>query len=178
MNTYIILLRGVNVGGKNMLPMKELKLHLDDTGFKRVSTYIQSGNVVLQSDKDPESIESLESTIEALIQSKFGFKSEVLVLTEKEFNFAVLNNPYPTYEGKFVHFYFCKAPPKINAPRLAEQASETERYELVDNIFYLHAPDGIGRSKLVAGIESCLGVSATGRNLNTINKLIQMVKNI
>lgn len=171
MNTYIILLRGVNVGGKNLLPMKELKILLEGSGFKSVKTYIQSGNIVLMSTKNPE------NDVGALINTKFGFTPEVLVLSKSEFNSSASNNPYQEYEGKFVHVYFCKEKPKVNVTKLEKLTSETERYELVGSVFYLHAPDGIARSKLVAGIEACLGVSATGRNLNTVNKLSEMVKN-
>jgi len=153
------------------LPMKALKSLLENSGFKAVSTYIQSGNLVLMGSKNP----SLE--VKELIQSEFGFTPEVLALSEKEFNLSVANNPYPEHEGKTVHFYFCTGTPKINNAKLEGVASETESYKLVGKVFYLHAPNGIGRSKLVASIESCLGVSATGRNLNTINKLAEMVHN-
>ena len=71
--------------------------------------------------------------------------------------------------------YFCDTKPKLNADKLAKYRDDTDAYKLVNKIFYLHAPKGIGRSKLVANIESCLGVSCTGRNLNTINKLKEMV---
>ena len=168
MNRYIILLRGVNVGGNNILPMKELKSLLEDNGFKNVTTYIQSGNLVLQGDKCPE------KRIADLIESQFGFRPAVLSLTESEFKLAMTNCPYQGFEGKFVHFYFCKEAPKIDKTKLLALTTETECYELIDNVFYLHAPDGIGRSKLVANIESCLGVPATGRNLNTIKKLISI----
>lgn len=171
MNTYIILLRGVNVGGKNLLPMKELKVLLDENGFEYVKTYIQSGNIVLMGTKNPE------SNIGALIQNQYGFTPEVLVLSKNEFISSVSNNPYQKYEGKLVHFFFCKETPKIDLAKLEKLTAETECYELIGNVFYLHAPNGIGRSKLVASIEACLGVSATGRNLNTINKLREMVKN-
>ncbi len=171
MNAYIILLRGVNVGGKNLLPMKELKSLLEDASFDNVKTYIQSGNIVLKSAKNPEKI------IGELIQNNFSFTPEVMVLSESEFHTSVSNNPYPEYEGKFVHFYFCKRKPKINLAKIETSISETERYQLIGNTFYLHAPDGIARSKLVVGIEKHLGAPATGRNLNTVNKLKEILKN-
>ncbi|WDE01250.1 DUF1697 domain-containing protein [Thalassomonas actiniarum] len=171
MKTYIILLRGVNVGGKNLLPMKELKKVLEGAGFEQVKTYIQSGNIVLLSDSNPE------TEISGLIQAEFGFTPQILVLENDEFTGCVANNPYQALEGKSVHFYFCKTKPQINEEKLAALISATESYQLVEKVFYLHAPDGIGRSKLVANIEACLGVAATGRNLNTVNKLTDMVKN-
>lgn len=151
--------------------MKELKALLEGAGFESVETYIQSGNIVLRSAKPPE------DKISELILSNFGFKSGVVALTEDEFNAAVSNNPYQGFEGKFVHFFFCKESPKLDPAKLDIIASPSESYKQVGNVFYLHAPDGIGRSKLVKNIESCLGVTATGRNLNTIEKLIEMVKN-
>ena len=169
MNTYIILLRGVNVGGKNLLPMKELKALLLSSGFENVSTYIQSGNVVLQGQQPSE------HEITTLIQSQFGFSPKVLVLPEDEFTASIKDNPYKEYQGKFVHFYYCKEAPIIDQAKLTRLISETECYKLAGKVFYLYAPDGIGRSKLVANIESCLGVSATGRNLNTVSKLSVLV---
>lgn len=170
MNTYIVLLRGVNVGGNNSLPMKELKAIMVESGFENVKTYIQSGNIVVDSAKNPG------NDICSLIKSNFGFQPEVMALTTKEYELSVSNNPYQKFEGKFVHFYFCKEPPNIDIARINKLSSESESYKLIDNVFYLHAPDGIGRSKLVSNIETCLGVSSTGRNLNTINRLKEMVK--
>ena len=171
MKTYIILLRGVNVGGKNLLPMKELKAVLESTGFEGVRTTIQSGNIVLTSASNPE------SEVAASIQSNFGFTPEVLALSEGEFSVAVANNPYKQFEGKFVHFYFAKGTPKPNSSRLEQLVDASESYQLTGNVFYLHAPNGIGRSKLVANIDACMGVPATGRNLNTIRRLEEMLQN-
>ena len=172
MNTYVVLLRGINVGGKNLVPMAQLKALLEISGFENVTTYIQSGNVVLQSSKSPA------LKIEKLIQAEFGFCPEVLALSENEFKLSFENNPYKEFEGKFVHFYYCKNSPKIDQIKLDKFAATTESYLLVDKVFYLHAPDGIGRSKLVAKIESCLGVAATGRNLNTVSKLRAIVGDV
>jgi uncharacterized protein (DUF1697 family) len=171
MKKFIILLRGVNVGGNKLLPMKELRQYLQTRGFECVETYIQSGNIVLKSDKRPD------DDLGILIHSEFGFTPEMVTLSEIEFNTAVSNNPYKEYEGKFVHFYFCTETPKLDSNKLETLAHESERYALVGNVFYLHAPNGIGRSKMVAKMEACLGVSATGRNLNTINKLNWMIEN-
>ena len=171
MKTYIVLFRGINVGGNNILPMKELSVVLADNGYEDIKTYIQSGNVVLRSQKRPG------PDISSLVQKKFGFKPEVLALEESEFFSAVKNNPYNSSEGKTIHFYFCKDSPKVDTEKLDLLRSESEQYYIEGKVFYLYAPNGIGRSKLAARIESCLGVPATGRNLNTINKLQVMVEN-
>jgi uncharacterized protein (DUF1697 family) len=170
-NTYIVLIRGINVGGKNLVPMKELVAVLDESNYQNIKTYIQSGNIVLQSQNKPEDITSI-------VQDRFGFEPVVYVLEESEFNVTVINSPYRSPNGKDIHFYFCKDKPKIDTVKLEKYKSETEEYFLVGQVFYLFAPDGIGRSKLVANMESCLGVQATGRNLNTIDKLQQMVQNL
>lgn len=172
MNTYIVLFRGINVGGKNLLAMKELKSLLEDEGYECVKTYIQSGNVVLNSNFKPL------KNIVIKVKEKFGFSPEILVLEKSEFEHAISSNPFTSHEGKTVHFYFCTKKPALNNLKLESLAANNEEYQLQGNVFYLHAPNGIGRSKLVSNIESCLGVSATGRNRNTVLKLLEMVRNV
>ncbi len=169
METFVALFRGINVGGNNILPMKELKCLLEESSCHNTKTYIQSGNVVFDSEKPPENIN-------LLIEEKYGFKPEVLIVNEKEFLELVNGNPYSSTIGKQIHFYFCKDTPNVNVERLDELKSETERWSINGKVLYLYAPDGIGRSKLVVNIEKCLGVAATGRNLNTVNKLIEMLE--
>ena len=174
MKTYITLLRGINIGGKNILPMKALTVLLEKNGLDNIKTYIQSGNIVFTSKTTANA--NVDETISELIETQFGFKPQVMVLEKSAFDVAIKNNPYTATEGKTIHFYFCKTKPNIHAEKLAQYQSESEQVHLDHNVFYLYAPDGIGRSKLVANIEACLGVSATGRNLNTVNKLKQKVE--
>ncbi len=171
MKTYIVLFRGINVGGRNLVPMKELVAALDESDYQNIKTYIQSGNLVLQSQLKPKDIISI-------VLGRFGFEPVVFILEESDFSAAVINNPYRSPNGKDIHFYFCKDKPKTDTVKLEKYKSESEEYFIGDKVFYLFAPDGIGRSKLAANIESCLGVAATGRNLNTINKLQQMAQNV
>ena len=171
MKTYIVLLRGINVGGKNLVPMKELVALLDESNYQNIKTYIQSGNIVIQSQKKPDDIASI-------IQERFGFEPVVYVLEESELNAAITKNPYRAPKGKEIHFFFCKDKPKIDTLKVEKYKSESEEFHIDGKVFYLYAPDGIGRSKLVANLESCLGVAVTGRNLNTIQKLQQMAQNV
>jgi uncharacterized protein (DUF1697 family) len=169
MNTFIALFRGINVGGNNIIPMKELASLLTERGYENVQTYIQSGNVVF------DRRDTTGAEIGALIEERFGFRPEVLILTSWELEQAIENNPYSPVEGKHCHFYFCSSTPdSINTAKLKELKSTSEEYFMNGNVFYLHAPDGIGRSKLAANVERCLGVPATARNLNTVNKLSNM----
>jgi len=106
-----------------------------------------------------------------------GFSPEVFVLNETKFSTSALYNPYKEFEGKFVHLYFCENDIDLVHDKLNKYIADSEEYSVKENVFYLHAPTGIGRSKLVANIESCLGQRATGRNLNTVNKISSMLRN-
>ncbi|MBA6354187.1 DUF1697 domain-containing protein [Colwellia sp. BRX8-4] len=171
MQKFIVLFRGINVGGNNILPMKELVPLLEQSGYESVSSYIQSGNIVLKSPKNPT------EQVQSIISKNFGFAPAVFSLEESVFSTSALNNPYKEFEGKFVHFYFCKNNINLVQDKLNKYISSSEEYTVKGNVLYLYAPQGIGRSKLVANVESCLGQSATGRNLNTINKISTMLKN-
>jgi len=90
---------------------------------------------------------------------------------------AVENNPFTTEDGKALHFYFLNAyPNNPDLDRLLAVKSGSEAFKLHKKVFYLYAPDGIGRSKLAAKVEQCMGIPATARNWNTVKKLISMVE--
>lgn len=169
MASYVILFRAINVGGRNRLPMQDLVKLLQKQGFTQVKTYIQSGNVVFNSPNKPT------ASLGTAIEKQFGFKPDIIVLTAKEFKTAIAQNPFATDEGKTLHFYFCKAKPTLDKKRFEQFKTKREQYHLRGKVFYLLAPDGIGKSKLVGNIESCLGVAATGRNFNTINKIAEIL---
>lgn len=169
MPTYIVLFRAINVAGKNLISMKDLVTALEEKGFSDIKTYIQSGNVLLNSRKKPE------SEIRHLVEQRFDIKPEVFAFTTSEFNRCVDDNPYPTAAGNTVHLYFCKTEPKVNSDLIEQLKASSEAYQVKGKTFYLHAPDGIGRSKLATKIESCLGVCATGRNFNTVLRLQKMI---
>lgn len=150
--------------------MKELKSLLESEEYENVKTYIQSGNVILNTKTNPS------KKIASKVESNFGISPEVLAIEKTEFESAVSANPYPSFEGKTVHFYFCAQKPKLNTQKLEFLCASNEEYQLNGNVFYLHAPNGIGRSKLVSNIMPCLGVTSTGRNLNTVIKLQEMAQ--
>lgn len=170
MQNHIVLFRGINVGGKNLLPMKDLVPLLEQNNYKNVLSYIQSGNVVLNSANNPA------EQIQNIVLNNFGFTPDIFTIDECLFTTLALNNPYTEFEGKFVHFYFCKNDINLVDEKLNKYISSSETFTVKGNVFYLHAPEGIGRSKLVANIEACLGQSTTGRNLNTINKISAMLE--
>lgn len=175
MNTYIVLLRGINVGGKHIIKMKDLVALLEDLGAKQVKTYIQSGNVALQS---TDGRSQLSEKISQAIQQRFGFAPHVLILSRTEFEEAIRNNPFPQDESlpKTLHLGFMiHEPENPQLHELEQLKSSGEEFLLKGKVFYLHAPEGIGRSKLADKIEKHLGVSMTMRNWNTILKISQLI---
>lgn len=175
MTTYIALFRGINVGGRHILPMDELAALLESMGCDHVKTYIQSGNAVFEKAMDEPA--DFAEEIGLSIQKEYGFKPRVLLLDKSQLEKAIQANPFPVDQGKGLHFLFLETrPAKPDWLLLNDLKSQTERFELIDTVFYLYAPDGIGRSRLAAKVEHGLGVSATGRNWNTVNKLYAMVQ--
>lgn len=175
MQTWIALFRGINVGGKNILPMASLKCDLESLGLKAVRTYIQSGNVVFRSAS--KSAAALAKNIAARIRDQHGFEPRVLLLSRKALQQAIERNPFPeaAAEPKTLHFFFLERPaPKPDVAALDAAQSPTEKYALEDRVFYLYAPDGVGRSKLAAGVERHLHVAATARNYRTVAKLAEL----
>lgn len=170
MPKQVLLLRGINVGGHNKLPMKDLALILEGLGASNVQTYIQSGNVVLSGTLR-------ETAISDAIEAAKGFRPQVLLIDADKFQRIAKVNPYPaaTAEGKTLHIWFLSAPANFNDAKARELATETERFHITERAIYLHAPDGIGRSKLATKLETLAGVPATARNWNTIAKLLEML---
>jgi len=174
MPTYIVLLRGINVGGSNKLPMHELVTALEAGGFEEVRTYIQSGNAVVRTAH--EIPDDAAEQISRSIEKSRGFAPHVLVLSARDLERAISGNPYPTEAGKALHFYFLDGvlAAKAAVDRLEELKAASESFTLHGRVLYLHASDGIARSKLAASVERLLGVPATARNWNTVARLAEM----
>jgi uncharacterized protein (DUF1697 family) len=179
METWIALLRGVNVGGKNKLPMKLLAAELESIGFAGVKTYIQSGNVVFTCPSAPTT--DLAARIGAAIEAKFGFETKVWVISAKDLVAAAKANPFPEsaaeLDGRALHLFFlAKAPAVIDKDRLEVVRRKTERCQIKGAVFYMHAPEGFGDSKLAAQVERILGVPATARNWRTVLALLDLAR--
>lgn len=165
------------MGGRNILPMKELVVLLEDMSCVNIRTYIQSGNVVFQRKRKIEHKDKVE--IGKRVLEKKGFEPRVLLLSEAALHSAVDNNPFATSNGKALHFFFLEKPskrPKIE--QLTSMQVKSEAFNLCGKVFYLYAPDGVGRSKLAANVEKALGVPVTARNWNTVSKLVSMVEQV
>lgn len=175
MTTWIALFRGINVGGNNLLPMKDLTVMLEAMGCAFVKTYIQSGNVVFR--KSGSKAPQLATSIGKAVLDNHGFEPKVQLLTVKELEKALKTNPFTEGEAdpKSLHIFFLGQKPKSpNLKMLNEIKIESESFSLDANLFYLHAPDGTGRSRLAARAEMLLGVDATARNWRTVSKLLEL----
>lgn len=169
----LALLRGVNVSGAGRLPMADLRAALGRAGYVEVQTYIQSGNVIFASDAS-EAEDAVQ--IGALIADLFGFHPPVMVLNQTALQEALAGMPFPEGDEKTVHLFFLSAPAHEGAgEKLDALRAGREQYLLTPSVLYLHAPDGAGRSKLLARAETALGCPVTARNLRTMRKLAAMM---
>lgn len=174
--SWVALFRGINVGGKNIVPMRELVEELTSLKLENVRTYIQSGNAVFEADS--KTTKSLPESIAERIERRYAFRPKVLVISGEELQAALEANPFPeaATDPKSLHFFFLDKPPtKPNLTALNLARSASENFATKGSVFYLHAPDGVGRSKLAASVEKHLGVTATARNYRTVEKLIALV---
>lgn len=175
MSTYIILLRGINVGGKNILPMKALVTLLETMGARNVRTYIQSGNAVFNArETDPADVCQQLAT---MIKQLHGFEPSIIILTLAALQSAITNNPFPEAESDptCLHLgFFAVSPKNPDLENLDRLKATSERFQLGDGVFYLYAPDGVGRSRLAANCERVLGVPMTDRNWRTVCKIKEL----
>lgn len=177
MNTWISLLRGVNVGGRNILPMKELRKLLEELGYGKVRTYIQSGNCIFESGK--RNAANISKDIGQSVFNEFGFKPSVVTISAEQLRIAIQQCPYDAlvHEPKSIHYFFLsERPKKADGDALQNLKHPSEQYTIGTDVFYLFAPEGIARSKLAAGAEAKLGVPTTARNYRTVAKLEELCR--
>jgi uncharacterized protein (DUF1697 family) len=171
----IVLLRGINIGPHNRIAMPELRELLTSAGLRDVRTYVQSGNVLVSSDAEPD---ELARECEQQIASRFGLEIAVLVRTRDELAEVVALNPLGSVavNPKRYQVAFLSAelePEKVQA--LAAAAAPTERLAAAGRELYVWHPDGVARSKLWARIAAKgLGVTSTTRNWTTVTTLLAM----
>lgn len=169
MGTHVVLVRGINVGGTGILPMKDLTALCSGLGFQQVRTYIQSGNVICESNLSEE---KARSCLEKALSARMGKPIGVMVRTPAEMRSILGKNPFPDKEPQKVAVFFLNTiPPKDLKKNLAAPGGEqvlTGKREI-----YVYYPDGMGRSKLKLPLERA---AATVRNLKTVARLVEMTK--
>ena len=176
MATWVVLLRGVNVGGANRLAMADLRRLASSLGHSDVATYIQSGNLVLRSPRRNRA--ALAAEICAGIDKSHGLRVSAVLRTPAELRKALAANPFTDVAGAApsVYITFLSARPKPDdAARLEPERFLPDRFERHGEELYLLYPNGSGRSKMTLDyFEKRLRVHGTSRNLNTVKKLIEL----
>lgn len=175
MRTWIILLRGINVGGKNAVPMKELRELLENTGFFDVRTYIQSGNIVLRSEFD--AADAVAGTVSAALLARFGLDVRTFALAPDRLEAALDANPFPSDAGKALHLMFLDSSPSPDElDRLREALPDNEQVERRGDVLYVYTPDGFGRSVVAAKLGRFVKTGMTARNLNSVHAIAEMAR--
>lgn len=179
MPVQIALLRGINVVGRNMVAMADLRDCLHSLGFSQVRTLLQSGNAVFHCARPAGA--KLEAILEKESKKRFDIPVGCLVRTLEEWEAAISNNPFPkeaASDPSHLLVMFLKEVPKAeDIKRLEAAIKGRERIRLIGRELYIVYPDGIGRSKFTHTlIERTLGGRGTGRNWNTVLKLAALAR--
>ena len=173
---YVALLRGINVGGKNMIKMEVLRESLAGLGFENVKSYINSGNLVFDTAKTDD--RKLAQMIHDLIQAKFGFDISVMVRPMAEIEAIIAKSPFAgQFEShKDVHIFFLDAELTVEQRALLEgQASDTEMYDIDGRHISVLLKKSILDSAVGKGfIDKKLKVPATARNWRTVQKIAEL----
>ncbi|HOY39199.1 MAG: DUF1697 domain-containing protein [Bacteroidales bacterium] len=177
MTTYISLLRGINVNGKNRITMDALRKSYGNLGFGSVRTYVQSGNVVFTA--NDAQAEELAQKITQQIKKDFGVDVPVIVLTIDQLQHIVDSNPFlehgDTNENSLYITFLSSYPHNIDIPTIEAKKLRNEEVFFAGNAVYLYCHDGYGNTKLTTGFfETKLNLHATTRNWKTTNTLLQM----
>ncbi len=179
MQTYIALLREINVSGQKMIKMADLKTLLEKQSFSNIQTYLQSGNVVFQSSLEDK--HEISSIIQSAINQSYGFDVPTLVLTTAELEMIVHQNPFLLKEElstDYFHVTFLGTHSKdIDEELISAKRSATEQISFSPYAIYLYCPDGYGKTKLHNGfLEKQAKVTATTRNWKTCLQLLERSK--
>jgi uncharacterized protein (DUF1697 family) len=175
--TYLALLRGINVGGKNKLPMKDLTGMFATAGCADVRSYIQSGNVLFKA--APALAAQLPAAIAARIAERFGYQTPVVLRTAAELADVVAGNPFLKQgadEGLLHVLFLTSLPTPDRISTLDPGRSPPDAFVVKGREVYLQLPNGVARSKLTnAYFDAKLKTTSTGRNWRTVNKLYTLM---
>lgn len=170
MQTWVALLRGVNVGGSNKVPMSDLRAVATGLGWTDVQSYIASGNLVFRAGEDDHA-----TRLTSALFRKFGVDLPVLVVSATAFADQVATCPVLDGPGNLVHGVLCWDQPIIDAAAYQRLKAPDETLSSSGRIVWLHAPSGFSRSALANRLETVVtGTTFTVRNRNTLEKLVDI----
>lgn len=177
-NVNVALLRGINVGGKNRLPMKELAAMFEDAGCVNVQTYIQSGNVLFQS--EPALAEQIPGLVSSAVLSRFGFQVPIMTRTARQLADVVRSNPFVAAgadQDKLHVVFLAHRPNDAGLGCLDPNRSPGDEFAASGGHVYLHCPNGLARTRLTNSyFDSRLSTTSTTRNWRTTTKLLEMAE--
>jgi uncharacterized protein (DUF1697 family) len=175
--THVALLRGINVGGKNVLPMKDLARIFEDAACANVRTYIQSGNVIFDA---PAGAPKVCEVVTRSIEKRFGYRIPVVLRTLRQLQETIRGNPFLAtgVDPKWLHVYFLADVPSASCcASLDSNRSAPDVFHVRGREIYLHVPNGMARTKLTnAYFDSKLSTVSTARNWATVLKLAEMMQ--
>ena len=171
--TYVALLRGINVGGKNRLPMKDLLDLFGALGHPEARAYIQSGNVIVSA--DPATAAPLPAALTQGLAERFGLRVPVVLRSAAQMEEIMSGNPFLTggADPEMLHVLFLAAPPDAgNVERLDPRRSPPDEFVVRGQEVYLRLPGGAARTKLTtAYFDAMLATTSTARNWRTVASL-------
>lgn len=180
MITYIALFRGINVSGYNKIKMTELKQLFLNENFQNVQTYIQSGNVIF--DTDETEISSIQNRLINAIKLNFDYTINVLILTKTELKNIANSNPYLKNNSQIdvskLHVTLLDKTPcnEKTAAIKSKFQTNNDAFEIHHKTIYIYCPNGYGKTKLTTALfEKNLKTSATTRNWKTISRLYELI---
>jgi uncharacterized protein (DUF1697 family) len=176
MPAFIAMLRGINVSGRNIIKMEDLRRAAEALGPERVETYLQSGNVLFRADGTAK---AWGEKLERRLAAEFGLQVPVIARTAGELGNVLTQNPFLTEKNidlATLHVFFCSAiPAKAGLAGLDGLSLGQDRFAAIGREVYLHCPYGYGKTKLSnAALEKKLSVTGTTRNWNTVTNLAEM----
>jgi len=177
-STHVALLRGINLAGKNRLPMKDLTEMFAHAGCGGVAAYIQSGNVIFTA--APVLASRIDALITAQIKKRFGHEVPVVLRTADELRKVIANNPFlraGAAEKELHVMFLADAPDASRIRSLDPDRSPPDTYQVRGREIYLRLPNGMGRSKLSNQyFDSKLATVSTARNWRTVTTLLELMK--
>ena len=179
MSVIISMLRGVNVGGHNKIKMDQLRAVYQSLGFRDAQTYIQSGNVVCRAEK--RDVATACARIEQGIERSFGFRPSVIVRTAPELREVIVRNPFAKRSGidgsRLLVAFLASSPAADALDKVLKMKCEPEELRVSGRELFIYYPDGMARPTLpLATVERSLKIAFTGRNWNTVRKLLEMAE--
>ena len=175
-DVYVALMRGINVGGNNLIPMKDLTALFEEVGCSDVRTYIQSGNVVFRA--TAAVVKGLHAAVERALVKRFGTAVPLVLRSHAELAACEHSNPYFSKDAdpaRLVVMFLDRQPSAAEIATLDPARSPPDEFSVRGREIYIHCPNGIGRTKLTnQWFDSRLKAVSTGRNWNTVIKLLAM----